>query len=284
MGFHHALLQRGHARVAFQLFVFLRVQRVGQFHAGCLGDLCVQFLVEHGRGEYPFGLAGQRHQFADAGGDLLAAIVAEFDGAEHFLLRDFARAGFHHDDAVFGAGNHDVQPGLTALGVGGVGDINAIPHTNPDAAQHVFEREIGNGQRGCGADDRQGVRVLLGIGREDHSNDLGFVQEPFGEQRTDRPVDQTAGENFFFGETALAFDKAAGNLAGGVGVFAIVDGKRKESGSRFGLIGHASGDEDDRVPGANDNRAVRLFGHLTRFQGKHPAAQINFNCMNHCVC
>src|ERR1019366_2146305 len=62
-----------------------------------------------------------------------------------------------------------------------------------------------------------------------------------------------------------------------------VYGERKESGSRFGLIGHASGDEDDRVPGANDNGAVRLFGHLTRFQGKDPAAQINFNCMNHCV-
>ena len=117
--------------------------------------------------------------------------------------------------------------------------------------------------------------ILLGIRRKHHGDDLRFVQEPFGEQRPDRPVDQPAGENFFFRGTPLAFDEAARNLAGGVSVFAIIDGERKEPGSRFGLFGHASGDEDDRVPGANDYGAVRLFGHLARFQGDLAAAQVN---------
>ncbi len=112
-------------------------------------------------------------------------------------------------------------------------------------------------------------------------DDLRFVQEPFGEQRPDRPVDQPAGEDFLFRRAPLALDKAARNLAGGVSVFAVIDGEREKSGSRFGLFGHASGDEDGRVPGANDDRAVRLFGHLARFKGNDPAAQIDFNCMNH---
>jgi hypothetical protein len=77
--------------------------------------------------------------------------------------------------------------------------------------------------------DRQGVGILLGIGRKDHGDDLGFVQEPFGEQRADRTIDQAAGENFFFRGTPLAFDKTARNLAGGVSVLAVVDGERKKT-------------------------------------------------------
>ena len=145
----------------------------------------------------------------------------------------------------------------------------------------MMERDIGNGQGGGGADDRERIRILLGIGREHHRDDLGFVQEAFGEQRTNRPVDQPAGENFFFGGTALAFDKSARNLAGGVSVFAIIHGEREKTCARFGLLGHAGGDQDYRVTGANDNRAVRLFGHLAGFKGDLAAAQVNFNCMRH---
>jgi hypothetical protein len=113
------------------------------------------------------------------------------------------------------------------------------------------------------------------------ADDLGFVEETFGKQRPDRTIDQAAGENFFFGGTPLAFDKTARDLAGGVGVLAIVDGEREKTGSRFGLIGHASGDQNDRVTGTNDNGAVRLFGHLTGFKGNLTAIQINFNCVKH---
>ena len=72
--------------------------------------------------------------------------------------------------------------------------------------------------------------------------------KPFGKQRPDRPIDQPAGENFFFRGTPLALDEAARNFSGGVSVFAIVHRERKEARSRFGLFGHASGDEHDRVP------------------------------------
>jgi hypothetical protein len=42
----------------------------------------VEFLIEHGRRELALRLAGQLDQLADARGDLLAALVAEFDGAQ----------------------------------------------------------------------------------------------------------------------------------------------------------------------------------------------------------
>ncbi len=98
--------------------------------------------------------------------------------------------------------------------------------------QHVMERNIGNGQRGGRADDAEHRGILFGIGREHHGDDLGFVHEAFGEQRTDGPVDQAAGENFFFRGTAFAFDEAAGNLAGGIGVLTVIDREREESLAR----------------------------------------------------
>ena len=148
--------------------------------------------------------------------------------------------------------------------------------------QHVVERECRRWPAPRPAPTMASeFGILFGIGREHHGDDLGFVQEAFGEQRADRPIDQAAGENFLFRGTSLALDEAARNLAGGVSVLAIIDGEREESGSRLGLVGHTSGDQDHGVTGTNDNSAVRLFGHLTRLEGDLAAAQVYFNYVMH---
>src|SRR5207249_7955858 len=195
----------------------------------------------------------------------------ELDSAEHLGFGNLLRAGFHHDDALFSAGHHDVQFGLAAFGVRRIGDEPAAFHPHANASQDVVERDIGNGQSGGGTADGERVGILFGVGRKDHGDDLGFVEESFGKQGADGPIDQAAGENFFFGGTALAFDETARNFSGGVVVFAVIDGEREKAGSRFGLIGHTSGDQNHRVTGPHDNSAVRLFGHLTGFQGNHTA-------------
>ena len=40
--------------------------------------------------------------------------MAEFDRVDDLRFGGFLRAGFHHDDAFFGAGNDDVQLGFLA--------------------------------------------------------------------------------------------------------------------------------------------------------------------------
>ena len=75
--------------------------------------------------------------------------------------------------------------------------------------------------------------------------------------------------------------KPPGNLAGGVSVLAVIDGEREKAGARLRLVGHTGGDQDHRVAGTNDDSAVRLFGHLTGFQGDLPAAQVYFNYVMH---
>ena len=151
------------------------------------------------------------------------------DGAQHLGFGGLLRPGFHHDDAVFGARHHDVELAFAAFAIGGIGDVLPVFEPYADAAQHVRERNIGDGQRRRRAGDGQRIGVLLRIGREHHGDDLGFVEEAFGEERPDRPVDQAAGKNLFFRGTSLAFDEAAGNFSGGVSVFPIVHGEREKA-------------------------------------------------------
>ena len=82
--------------------------------------------------------------------------------------------------------------------------------------------------------------IALGIGRKHHGDHLRLVHEAFGEQRPDRPVNQTAGEDFLLRRTPLTLDKAARKFAGGVSVFTIIDGEREERGAHFGLLIRAS--------------------------------------------
>src|SRR6185437_7108220 len=48
------------------------------------------------------------------------------------------------------------------------------------------------------------------------------------EQRTDRAIDQARSERFLFGRAAFTLEEAAGNAAGGVELFLIIDGEREE--------------------------------------------------------
>ena len=266
-GFRHAFAQGGGERLAFQLLVLFGVQSVAQLVADFLFDLRVQFFVKLGRRELALRLAGQFHELADGSGDFPAAIVPELDGGEHIGFGGLLRTGFHHDDAVFGAGHDDIELAVAAFAIGGIGDALPVFKTYADAAEHVREWNIGDGQRRRRAGDGQRIGVLLGIGREHHGDNLGFIEEALGEERPDRPVDQAAGKNLFFRGTSLAFDEATGDFAGGVSVLPIVDGEREKARARFGLFGHARGNEDRRVTGANDDRAVRLFGHFSGLEG-----------------
>ena len=76
-----------------------------------------------------------------------------------------------------------------------------------------------------------------GIGRQHHGDYLGFGEVAFGEERTHGAIDHAAGQHLFLRHAAFAFDVAAGNLTGRVGVFAIVAGERKKALVGFGFRG-----------------------------------------------
>ena len=106
------------ARVAFQLLVLLRVHRVLQFGADRCGDLLVQRLVDRrARCTRASSCRPCVTSSRDAGGDLLAAVVAEFDGGQRLPLRVACCAPDSTITMpVFGAGDDDVDlRGLRSL-------------------------------------------------------------------------------------------------------------------------------------------------------------------------
>ena len=179
---HDLLLGFVNAMIAFELRILLGVERVGQFLANLLLDLRVQLLVDRRAAcTSHFVLPALATSSLNAGGDLLAARVAVFDGLQHFLFGGVLRARFHHDDAFFGAGDDDVDLGFARFVVAGVGHQLAVDRTHAHAAQHVVERNVGNRQRRTGADDGQRAGIALRIGREHHGDDLALVHEAFRE-------------------------------------------------------------------------------------------------------
>src|SRR5690606_30746071 len=98
------------------------------------------------------------------------------------------------------------------------------------------------------------------------ADDQHLVLEALDEERADRPVDQARGQRFLFGRTTLALEEAARDLAGGVGLFLVVDGQREEVLPRLRLPGEGHVGHDGGLAERGDNRTVSLTGNLPRFQ------------------
>ena len=83
---------------------------------------------------------------------------------------------------------------------------------------------------------RDDVGIVLEVVREHGDDDLRLVAEALGEQRADRAVDQAGDQRLLLGRTAFALEVAAGNLAGGEGLFLVVDGQREEVDAGLGVL------------------------------------------------
>ena len=90
---------------------------------------------------------------------------------------------------------------------------------------------------------------------ENESVNLDFIEEAFGEERTDRTVGHAHRQNFFVGGTAFAFDESSGEASCRGEFFTVVDLKREEVRAFPGGTG-ADGREDAGVAHAYDAGTV----------------------------
>ncbi len=134
---------------------------------------------------------------------------------------------------LLGAGDDDVQLGALLLLVGGVGDDTCRRRGRRARPPRTCSNgNVGDGQRGGGADDGQRGGVGVRSGRKHHADDLRLAGVAFREQRADRAVDHGGREDFPFAGAPFALDEAAGNPSGGVGVLTVIDREREESSLR----------------------------------------------------
>jgi hypothetical protein len=116
-----------------------------------------------------------------------------------------------------------------ALGLTRVQHVLAVDVTHAGSAHRAVERNAADAQSRAGSDQSCNVSVHFGVQRHGVDDHMHFVEETFGEQRTDRAVDQAAGQGFKFAGLGFALEEAAGDLACGVGLLDVVNGQGKKS-------------------------------------------------------
>ena len=241
----------------------------GVGHAGDLGDHRV--VLRRGL-PVPQRLAARFDQLVDHADGRLLLLVAEHDGAQHHFLGQLVRFRFHHQHGGFGARDDEVQRRRRELGLGRIEHVLAVDIADARGADRAVERNAREHERRRGADHRRNVRIDLRIDRHDGGDDLHFVVEAVREQRPDRAIDEPRGQRLLFRRAPFALEEAAGNLAGGVGLFLVVDGQRKEVLAGLGFLPGHRGDEHDGVVEARQHRAAGLAGDLAGFERQGVAA------------
>ena len=267
----HLLLDLSHLGVVLELG--LDAHRIGQRSEGQAFDHGMEGRVDSDGRLGQLGLSGPDGQVVDARAQLLDGLMCGLEACQRFVFRDFLRPGFHHDDAVLAAGDHEVEPALAALLERGVDDVSAIDQADAHTGDGLLERHVRQ-REGCGgAGDGEHVGVVVLVGREHKRDDLRLEAPAGREQRTDGPVDDAAGQRLFLGGLALALEEPAGNATRRVGVLAVVDGQRQEVNAFAGAARAAGRDEHHGVAHADDHRAVGLLCPLARLDRQRPTPE-----------
>ncbi len=160
--------------------------------------------------------------------DRLEMPVAEHHGAQHHVFRQFLGFGLDHQHGVGGAGDHEIEFAVGHLVDQRIQHIFAVDEADACGADRAHEGDAGQRQRGGGGNQRENVGIVLHVVRERGDDDLGLVAPAIGKQRTDRTIDQAADQRLLFGRTAFTLEIAAGNAAGCIILFLVVDGQRQE--------------------------------------------------------
>ncbi len=130
-------------------------------------------------------------------------------------------------------------------------------------------------QRGRGAVDGEGVVAVLAVDREHRADDLHLVAKALGPERPDRPVDHARVQRGLLGGLALALEKAAGDLAGGIHLLLDIDGEGEEVGSLTRLAATDGRGEHDRGAAAHGDCTVGLAGQLSGREGDLLASDVD---------
>src|SRR5690606_25825993 len=148
------------------------------------------------------------------------------------------------------------------------------PHAN--GRHRLIEGDPAQVQRHRSTREGDDVGVVLLVGRHHVRKDLRLVEEALREERAQRPVDQTSGENFLVRRAALTLDVPAWNLPCGVRLFAIFDGQREE-GKVGGVVLRRRRTENHRLAELDQTRSICLAGHSPRFDRQGPSRELSLD-------
>ncbi len=203
--------------------------------------------------------------------------MAEHDSAEHQLFAQFLGFRFDHQHRIAGTSDHEVELGFLHLVDVRVKHILAVDVADAGTTNRTHERNARECQRCGSGNDRQDVRIVLEIVLHNGDDDLGVVLVAVGEERTDRAIDQAGNQRFLFARTTFTLEVATRDLAGGVGLFLVVDGQRKEIETGLGLLGRNDGGQNHGLAISRQHGAISLARDLAGLEDERTAAPFDFH-------
>ncbi len=210
----------------------------------------------------------------------LEMTVAEHHGAEHDLLGQLLRFGFHHQHRVLGAGDDEVEIAFGHLVDLRIEDVFVVDEADPRRADRAHERRAGERQRRRRRHHGEDVGAVLLVVRHGGHDDLGVAAPAVGEQRADRAVDQARHQRFALARPSLALEIAAGNAARGEELFLVVAGQRQEIDAFLRLLRRDDGGEHGGLAIGGDDGAIGLARYPAGFENELAPAPIELLTMN----
>ena len=239
-----------------------RRQVAGAAGAQLLGDGTVR----------PLGHAGLAGQLDLQLADLLDGAVRQLERLDQRVLVDLLGAGLDHGDGLGGAADDQVKRRFLQLHQRRVQQQLAVDAADADCADRAHEGQRRQHQRGGRAVHAEDVVSVHLVGRERGDDHLHLVLVALRPQRPDRPVDHARGQDRLLARPALALEKAARYLAGGVHLLFDVHGQREEVGARPSFRAPDRGRQDNGALLLDQHGAVRLLGHNSGLEYDLPAA------------
>ena len=238
-------------------------------------DLVEQLLIEARVRVVELGLADLGDHAVDELDLLLVLVVGKLDGLVHGVVVDFVRAGLDHDDLLAGRDDRDVEiADLALLGVG-VEHEFAVHKADLERADRAVPGDIGDGERGGGADQSRDLGRAVMVDAHDRRHDGDVVAEVGGEERADGAVDDAAGQDALFAGTALAAVERTGDAADGVELLLKVNGEGKEVDAVARAGGSRGADEHAGVAVADHDGGVGEFSKLADLKREGTASELH---------
>ena len=118
------------------------------------------------------------------------------------------------------------------------------------------------------------VGVVHAVVAQHVAHHLDFLAEALGEQRPDRAVDQAHGQDLLGRRAPFALEEAAGDLARGLGLLAVVDGQREEVEVLAARADVTTAAKALVLAQRRDHAAVRLAGDLAGLEDQRHAGDL----------
>src|SRR4051812_12941790 len=196
--------------------------------------------------------------------ELFDGALPEEEGLDHRVLVDFLGAAFHHEDRVAGCRHDHVEVALRPLLLAGIGDELAAHPADAHPSEGEREGDVARRQRIGSAGQREDVRVVLVVRGEDGRDDLRLVLVALREEWPAASVDEAGDEGLALSEPSFAPEEASRDPARRREPLLVAPRQGEEIEALLLLLRAHRRDEHHAVAGADDYRAVGLFGEISR--------------------